>query len=301
LATHVSLRGALPRHQLGRHRAGLQHADPVHVLQIVDRIRDVVRRVHHRRLDGLLPVRDPPGERRPGLHHVVELGGVRAELQRPAVRIVRDGGRPARRGVHESRVRRRVRPPGPRVLQDRRAGGSRQVQPDRGLPPDLRAGDDPVRLGVALEAVPQLQPLPGQLVEHPLAEVAERRVPEVVRQRRRLHHVRVAAAQLLQLVGGLPGHQPFGDRPGHLCHLQAVGEPVVHQQAGATGADHLGDAAQPGEERRADDPVAVHPEGAEREVARRDETVPEQAPGARIVHGREVTRTGARPAPPPSR
>ncbi len=58
----------------------------------------------------------------------------------------------------------------------------------------------------------------------------------------------------------------------------------MHQQAGAAGADHLGDAAQPGEERRADDPVPVHPERARRQVTRGDQAVAEEAAGARIVH-----------------
>jgi hypothetical protein len=84
---------------------------------------------------------------------------------------------------------------------------------------------------------------------------------------------------------GVPaGHQALGDGPAHLRHLQAVGEPVVHEQAGATRADHLGDAAQPREERRTDDPVAVHPERAQRQVTRRHQAVAEEAPGARIVH-----------------
>ena len=74
-----------------------------------------------------------------------------------------------------------------------------------------------------------------------------------------------------------PPAEPLGDRPAHLGDLQAVREPVVHQQAGAARADHLGDAAQPGEERRADDPVAVDPERAGRQVARRDQTVAEEA------------------------
>ena len=66
---------------------------------------------------------------------------------------------------------------------------------------DLGAGDDPVRLRVALEAVGQAEPLAGQPVEHLLAEVPERRVAEVVGERGRLDHVRVAAAQLVEQVG----------------------------------------------------------------------------------------------------
>ena len=117
-------------------------------------------------------------------------------------------------------------------------------------PADLGAGDDPVRLGVALEAVGQAEPLPGQPVKDPLAEVAERRVSEVVGERRRLHHVGVAAAELVQQVA-IPGvgGEPLGDGPADLGDLEAVGQPVVHQQPGAARADHLGDAAEAGEER----------------------------------------------------
>ena len=82
----------------------------------------------------------------------------------------------------------------------RRPDRGGQVQPGGRRAADLGAGDDPVRLGVALEAVGQAEPLPGQPVQHPLAEVPERRVAEVVRERGRLHHVRVAAAELVQQV-----------------------------------------------------------------------------------------------------
>ncbi len=45
------------------------------------------------------------------------------------------------------------------------------------------------------------------------------------------------------------GADPLRDGPGHLGHLQAVREPVVHDQPGPGGAHHLGDPGQPGEER----------------------------------------------------
>ncbi len=55
------------------------------------------------------------------------------------------------------------------------------------------------------------QPLPGQLVQHPLAQVPERRVPQIVGEGGRLDHVRVAAAELLQQVG-VPGRRPAARR-----------------------------------------------------------------------------------------
>ena len=60
--------------------------------------------------------------------------------------------------------------------------------------------------------------------------------------------------------------QPLGDRPRDLRHLQAVRQPVVHQQAHPGRADHLRDAREPGEERRRGDPVAVDAERAGREA-----------------------------------
>jgi hypothetical protein len=236
---------ALPGHQLGGHRALLQHADPVHVLQIVDGVRDVVRGVHHAGLDGLLPVGDPAGERLPGGPQVAQLGGVRTELRRAALRVVRRRGGTARLRVHEARPV----VPGPRVFQDCGPHRVGEVEADGGLAADLGAGDDAVRLGVALEAVRQSQPLPGQLVEHPLAEVAERRVAEVVGQGGGLDDVRIAPTQLLGQIGFVRrAGDAFRDRPGHLGDLEAVRHAVVHQQAGAARADHLGDAGQPGEE-----------------------------------------------------
>lgn len=284
---------ALPGHQLGRHGALLEHPDAVEVLHVVDRVRDVVGRVHHRRLGRLLPVRDPPGERLPCLPQVVQLGAVRAELHRTALRILRRRSRAPGRRVQVARVRIGVVQPGPRVLQHGRPDRGGQVQPGGRRAADLGAGDDPVRLGVALEAVGQPEALPGQPVEHPLPQMPERRVPEVVRERGGLHHLRVAAAELLQQVPvRRVGRQPLRDRPGHLGHLQAVGEPVVHQQPGTTRADHLGDAVQPGEERRPDDPVPVGPERAGGQVAERPGAAAEQPPGPRIrrcLHDRHAS------------
>ncbi len=163
---------SLPRHQLRRDRALLEHADPVEVLDVVDRVRDVVGGVHHRRLDGLLPVGDAPRERRPGLPQVRQLGHVGAELGRPAERIVRRRAGSARRRLHVC-VRRSRRVHGYFSIAARTAAvRSSPIV----VAPDLGTGDDPVRLRVALEAVGQAEPLPGQPIEDALAEVAERRV-----------------------------------------------------------------------------------------------------------------------------
>lgn len=76
--------------------------------------------------------------------------------------------------------------------------------------------------------------MPRDAVERLLAEVPERRVPEVVRERGGLGDVRVAAAQLRGEIGFGPGGDPLGDGPRDLRDLQAVGEPVV-QQPGPAG------------------------------------------------------------------
>ncbi len=99
-------------------------------------------------------------------------------------------------------------------------------------------------------------------VEHLLAEVPERRVAEVVRQRRRLDDVGVAAAEPVD--EGVGGHA-FGDRPRDLGHLQAVGQPVVHEQPRARRAHDLRDPREAGEEGRRGDPVAVDAERAARQ------------------------------------
>ena len=60
-------------------------------------------------------------------------------------------------------------------------------------PGHVERGDDPVGLRVALEPVGEPERLAGEAVEHALADVAERRVTEVVRARRGLHDDGVAA------------------------------------------------------------------------------------------------------------
>ena len=153
--------------------------------------------------------------------------------------------------------------PGPRVLEDGRAHGGGEVEPGAARPVQVDGGDDAEALRVALEAVGEAEALTGHPVEHLLAEVPERRVAEVVGQRGRLDDVGVAATQLRhQRVAG----HPLGDRPGDLRHLQAVGQPVVHEQARPGGAHHLRDAREAGEERRSGDPVAVDAERAGRQA-----------------------------------
>jgi hypothetical protein len=116
---------------------------------------------------------------------------------------------------------------------------------------------------------------------------------EVVRERRGLDDVRRASAERVELgthhrVAG----QPLGDGPGHLRHLQAVGEPVVQQQTGAGRAHDLGDAGQPCEERRGRDAVPVH---AERAGGQPRAGLPRRSPrrpGGLIKHGGRLAASG---------
>src|SRR5690606_17666905 len=202
---------ALPAEQLGGDRALLQDPDAVEVLYVVDGVRDVVGYVHDGRLDGLLPWCYATVERSSCLTQVLQLGAVGAELRRPAGGVARRRGGPPRRWVEAARMRVGVREAGPWILQHRRPYGSGQVQPGPRRAADLGARDDPVRLGVALEAVGEPEPLPGQPIQHPLTEVPERRMAKVVSERCGLHHVGIAPAELLQQVlVARVARQPFG-------------------------------------------------------------------------------------------
>ena len=131
----------------------------------------------------------------------------------------------------------------PGVLRAGVEGGPGQVEPDGpaavvvGL--GLEPGQDAQRLGVALEPSAR----PAQLGQHPLAVVPVRRVAEVVRQRRGLHEVGVAA-------------QGPGQVAGDLGHLERVGQPVADEVVGLRTHDlRLG--RQPARGRGMDDPGAV--------------------------------------------
>ena len=217
--------GDVPVADRGPHRRPVEHGevDPPGddaVLDVVDGVGDVVREVHHLRLEALAPALDAVAQ--PGEHGQVVL--VDPELADQPLRPV---------GVHALRLL-GLRA-GPGVLGARVEGGPGEVQPDRtpvlverlGLEP----GQQPQGLGIALETAAVL----AELRQHPLAVVAERRVAEVVGQRRRLRDVGVAT-----------------QRPGQVArdlgHLEAVGQPVADEVVGA-GPDHLGLRGQPPERR----------------------------------------------------
>ncbi len=161
-----------------------------------------------------------------------EVVGVDAELAAGARRAV---------GVGAVRVTGVV--VGPGVLRRRVESGPGEVQADRptagveGL--GLEPGEDPQRLCVALEAAAR----GAELGQRALAVVAERRVPEVVGERRRLHDVGVAPDRA-------------GEVAGHLGHLEGVRQPVAHEVVGLR-PDHLGLGGEPAQCRGVHDPGPV--------------------------------------------
>ena len=190
------------------------------------------------------------------LGEVDRLEVVRRELRHVDAAV--DAAHPAgERAVHVAGVDEA----GPRVLRDRGPHGGREVEPVRGGSGDVQRGDDPVGLRVALEPVGDAERLAGEPVEHALADMAERRVAEVVGARRGLHDDGVAAVLDGERVRRRRGiRQPDRDRASHRRDLDGVGEPVVDQRTRARLRDHLGDRGQAREVRREPDPLEVEPE-----------------------------------------
>ena len=186
-------------------------------------------------------------------------------------------------GVHAGRALRVGARPG--VLGAGVERGPGQVEPDRaavavdGL--GLQPGQQPQRLGVALEAAAAL----AELGQHPLAVVAERRVAQVVGQRRRLGDVGVGA-------------ECAGDVAGDLRHLEAVGQPVAGEVV-ALRPDHLGLGREPAGRGRVHDPGAVPLEGGPlRGVHPLGRLVDDALTCRGVVQVQGVHRAGHYPAPP---
>ena len=254
-------RAAHPARQLGGDPGLLQDADPVEVLEIVDGVGDVVGGVHDGRLDRLLPRADR--ERGPAVEQVVQLGRVGGELGRS--RVGRSGQRPAaaRRQHRVDGMRVGVALPRPRVLEHGRAHRRGEVEAGAARAVQVDGGDDAVALRVALEAVGQAEPLPGEPVEHLLAEVPERRVAQVVGQRCRLDNVRVAAAQPVDQRVGWPSRSAIARATCATCRLWV--SRLCTSRPAPAGLTTWVTPGEPGEERRRGDPVAVDPERAGRQ------------------------------------
>ena len=207
------------------------------VLHIVHRIGDVVCEVHDLRLEARLPrggnVLSGGGERsahasQPAEHRLVVL--IHAKLARGFALV----------GLRSLGAR-------PGVLARRVQGGAREVQPGGGaVGPEglgLQARQQAQRLGIALEAAA----VPRQRVKRLLAVVAKGRVTKVVRQARRVHHVRVAAQRGAQLAA-------------HLGHLERVRQAGADKVVGVRG-NHLRLGPEPAQRRAVQYAGAVTLEG----------------------------------------
>src|SRR5699024_11283652 len=98
----------------------------------------------------------------------------------------------------------------------------------------VECGEDPKRLRIALETVIEVQQRPRHPVELLLAEVAERRMPELVSGRCRLHHHRIAPAEVAdELTGAFVGVvQGDRDRPGHGRDLERMRQGTLDHRSG---------------------------------------------------------------------
>ena len=176
------------------------------VLDVVDGVGDVVGEIHHL---GLQAAAGRLGRRHAGPHPREDRAVVGVDAELAVAQLLGTPG----------------------VLRAGVQGGAGEVEPHRapllveGL--RLQAGQQPQRLGVALEA-PALH---GQVRQHALTVVPEGRVAQVVGQRRGLGDV------------GVRPERP-GEVPGYLGHLQAVGEPVAHEVV-ALRTDDLGLGGEP--------------------------------------------------------
>ena len=185
-----------PGAELGRNRGVLEHPGAVEIVEIVQGVGDVVGDVHHRALHRLLQRPDL----RVGGQHSAQLGDVQHVGRRTWPNRMPSSPTPPPRGggVSELGCGSGYSVPGPGVLQHARADRGRQVQTLAVAAVHVEFGQDPEGLRVALEAVGQPEPGPGDPIQDPLAEMTERRVTQVVRAGRGLHHHGITAAQLLR-------------------------------------------------------------------------------------------------------
>jgi len=234
---------AAPRAELAGDRGLIQQSRAIEVIEVVQRVCDVIGNVHDRALDRLLPRRDR---------------GVRAE------RIIGIGQID---GVHRELVARRsaaltaLSAP-PRVLEHRRAHGAREVQTDARSVVFVEPRQDAVRLGVSLEAFMKTEAVSGEPIERLLTQMPEWGMPDVMSASGGLNDHRVAPSELFHetTYGPLVAVQMHRDRACDSGDLHRVREPVVHREACARLRDDLGHSREPREVRRETDPLDVHTE-----------------------------------------
>jgi hypothetical protein len=250
-----------PGPQLARHGRLLQHSRPGEVVEVVHRVRDVVGEIH----DGALHRLQAGADAREGgerLLHIGRLERVGRELLGALDRVGADAARAilSRQLLRGHADPRRARPG---VLEGGRAGGRGEVEAGEVAAQGVELGEDAEALGVALEALGKAEPFARHPIQHPLAEMPERRVPEVVRVGRGLRDDRVAPpepghdgagpvvlAPLPPQERGVPrlvARELRGDDPRHGAHLERVGEAVVHHRPHAGLRHDLGHVREPGE------------------------------------------------------
>jgi hypothetical protein len=213
---------APPRAELSGDRRLVQQARSVEIVEIVQRVGDIVRDIHDGAFEGLLAGLDLRirAERVLGVGHVDR---IHREL--------------AARGPAAASAL--VAPP--RVFEHRGAHGAREVETDAGAIVLVEPGHDAVRLSVALEALLQTEARAREPIERHLSQVSERRVPDVVSARGRLNDDGVTTAEVLDECPGRAraAVQMHRDRAGDRRDLHRVCEAVVHGETGARLRDHL--------------------------------------------------------------
>ena len=75
-----------------------------------------------------------------------------------------------------------------------------------------------------------------------------------------LYHDMIKTTKIMEQFMIFGAEQPYRDRSSHRCHLDRVGQPVVHDSAGRHRGDYLGHVGQPGEGGGEPNPLQVNAE-----------------------------------------
>jgi hypothetical protein len=125
---------------------------------------------------------------------------------------------------------------------------------------DFQLSQDAEGLRVALETVGKPEPHPRQSIKDPLTQMAKRRMTKIMCSRRRLDHDMIKTPKIMKQLLILHAEESHSDRTSDRCHLDRMGEPIVHYSTGRHRGDHLRDVGQPRECAREPDPLQVSAE-----------------------------------------
>jgi hypothetical protein len=167
------------------------------IVDIVQRVRDIVSKIHHRTLQRLSAGRELR-ECAEGVHHLREINGVRGVLRcsgATGMSCAAGRHRP-RRGMGVG-----VEQACPRIFQHRRTSRCGEIEALVAWPQHLQFGEHPESLCVPLEAVCQPETLAGHPIKDPFAEVAEWRMAKIMSGRRCLHDDMIKAAKITKSPG----------------------------------------------------------------------------------------------------